>query len=345
MQVPPRISVVVPLYNGRNTINRCLNSILRQTFEEFEAIVVDDGSTDGGGDLAAGTTDARVRVVRQTNRGVSAARNRGVREARAPLVAFLDADDEWDPGFLEAVAEMARQYLSAGAYVTGIRAALDGAPFEERMLVPPGGHETGLVENYLATAQEAEVVSSSNTAVPKRLLEEVGGFPEGERLGEDLDLWARIGVRHPVACSRRVLATRHGDRGERYLTRLGWDAPYPPAVRTLRAMLASDAVGPEKRDGVFTYIDFKTLEWVHGLLEVGNRARARQALCEERFFGWRARLEAGLLRAASAVLPAGAVLALRRKPYGLLLRLRRLFAGPRRVVRGRYAIRRLLPPP
>lgn len=335
--------MVVPLYNGSPTIRRCLDSVLRQTWADFEVVVVDDGSTDGGGAVACQTGDARVRVAGQPNRGVAAARNRGIAEARAPLIAFLDADDEWEPGFLAAVVELAELYPLAGAYVTGMRSLLDGVPFLEVTLAPPGA-ETGTVDNYLATTDEGEVVSSSNTAVPKRVLDQVGGFPEGEWQGEDLDLWARIGVRYPIACTRRVLALRHADQGQRYISRAGWNAPFPPPVRTLRAMMAAGNVPPAKQSEVAGYIDSKILEWVYVLLEVGNRAKARQVLREERLSGRRARLEALLLRTALTALPARAVLALRRKPYGLLLRLRRLFAGPQRVVTGRYVTRRWLPP-
>src|ERR1700680_3290107 len=102
---PPRpsVSVVVPLYNKARYIARSLDSIARQTFQDFEVLVIDDGSTDGGGAIAAATGDCRLRVVAQQNRGVGAARNRGITEGTGNLVAFLDADDTWEPAFLEAI--------------------------------------------------------------------------------------------------------------------------------------------------------------------------------------------------------------------------------------------------
>ena len=98
-----KCSVVIPLYNHSDTIQRCVDSVLGQGFEDFELIVVDDGSTDGGGDLVSGMQDSRVHLVMQENGGVSSARNRGIAEARGTIVAFLDADDEWNPDYLETI--------------------------------------------------------------------------------------------------------------------------------------------------------------------------------------------------------------------------------------------------
>src|SRR5690349_15003647 len=99
----PSVSVIVPLFNKRAYIRRCLESIQRQTIRNFEVIIVDDGSSDGSGEIAAAWPDSRFHSVRQANGGPGAARNRGIEEARAGLIAFLDADDEWDDGFLEAI--------------------------------------------------------------------------------------------------------------------------------------------------------------------------------------------------------------------------------------------------
>ena len=95
------VSVIIPLYNKAPFLRRALDSVRAQTYGDFEAILVDDCSTDGGGDLAAVYPDRRFRTISQKNAGPGAARNRGIAEARGQLLAFLDADDEWMPGFLE----------------------------------------------------------------------------------------------------------------------------------------------------------------------------------------------------------------------------------------------------
>ncbi|NLB79493.1 MAG: glycosyltransferase family 2 protein, partial [Clostridiaceae bacterium] len=114
----PKVSVVIPLYNKAPYIMRSLRSVLAQSYQNFEIVVVDDGSTDGGGDIVLSVGDPCIRLIRQENGGVSAARNRGIQEAKADLIAFLDADDEWKPSFLELILDMYSNYPDAGLYGT-----------------------------------------------------------------------------------------------------------------------------------------------------------------------------------------------------------------------------------
>ena len=95
------ISVVIPLYNKEKQVAHTLQSVLRQTFQDFEIVIVDDGSTDHSVEEVEKVRDTRIRLVHQQNAGVSAARNRGISEAKYDLIAFLDADDEWKPEYLE----------------------------------------------------------------------------------------------------------------------------------------------------------------------------------------------------------------------------------------------------
>ena len=92
----PKISVVIPMYNRQELIGRAIASVLRQTCQDFEIIVVDDGSKDNSCKVVKGIVDSRIHLICQEKKDVSAARNRGIDEAKADLIAFLDSDDEWD---------------------------------------------------------------------------------------------------------------------------------------------------------------------------------------------------------------------------------------------------------
>ena len=100
------ISIVIPLYNKAHTIVHTLNAVFKQEYQDFEVIIVDDGSTDNGvGIIQQHFHDNRIRIFHQENQGVSVARNRGVEEARCEYVALLDGDDEWHPDYLKIMTK------------------------------------------------------------------------------------------------------------------------------------------------------------------------------------------------------------------------------------------------
>lgn len=204
-----RVSVVIPLYNKARHIRRAVDSVLAQGHDAFELIVVDDGSTDGGGDLVHEYTDPRVRLVSQVNAGVSAARNRGLSEAREELVAFLDADDEWHPEFLEKVLGLRARYPHAGIYATGYRYSLGGVLRSPTYLGIRESGPGGLLDDYFFSATGPPPVSSSAVMIPKEILAQVGGFPVGIARGEDLATWIKIALRHRVAWSPFPAALYH----------------------------------------------------------------------------------------------------------------------------------------
>jgi glycosyltransferase involved in cell wall biosynthesis len=113
------IGVVIPLYNKKEYISRAIDSVLNQTISDFEIIVVDDGSTDQSAEVVSTYNDHRVRLVRQENAGPGAARNRGIEEVHADYLAFLDADDEWLPNYLERSYEILKQNPDCDICISG----------------------------------------------------------------------------------------------------------------------------------------------------------------------------------------------------------------------------------
>lgn len=203
------ISVVIPLYNKAGQVAQTLRSVLGQTFGRFEVVIVDDGSTDGSADEARSVHDERIRLVSQQNAGVSAARNRGVAEARYDLIAFLDADDEWKPDYLETQYNLYCKYPECSIFACNYEFRnADGRVTPTILRKLPFAGEYGILSNYFEVACCSHPpLWTSAVMVRKQALQAVGGFPVGVRSGEDLLTWARLAVKGQIAFSRRAVVT------------------------------------------------------------------------------------------------------------------------------------------
>ena len=185
------ITVVVPAYNLGDFIEDCLLSVVAQRFTVFECIVVDDGSTDDTAARAALIADPRIRIVRQDNAGVSAARNRGLAEARGEFVMFLDGDDRLHPEALGRLLQGLRANpASVASFGTLRKILVDGTPYPGEKPLALATYPTGdvlepmLRENFLANGGHVLV----RTAAARAL----GGFDTGLRLSEDWQFWCRL---------------------------------------------------------------------------------------------------------------------------------------------------------
>lgn len=208
----PLISVVIPLYNKEPHIKRAIDSVLSQKVQNFEIVVIDDGSTDKGVEIVKGFTDPRIRLIQQENAGVSAARNRGIEEAKADLIAFLDADDEWTPIFIETVLQLRKKYPKAGAYATSYMNYYKCKYVKPRCKAIPASPWEGEIEDYFESIVKGHPpFCASCICIPKFVMLDVGGFPEGIWLGEDSDMWARIALNYTIAFSWDVGATYYLD--------------------------------------------------------------------------------------------------------------------------------------
>ena len=196
-----KVSVVIPLYNKARHIARAVESVRGQTWQDFEIIVVDDGSTDGSSDTVRRIADARLRLITQPNGGECAARNRGIAETACDAVAFLDADDEWLPTFLETVVALRQRFPDCGMYATAYSLCRDGAVIRPEFHGCPTAPAGGVVDDYYKSAVATPPVTSSSVMITKQALQAVGGFPVGVKRGGDLATWARIALRHRIAWS------------------------------------------------------------------------------------------------------------------------------------------------
>jgi glycosyltransferase involved in cell wall biosynthesis len=199
----PLVSVVIPAYNRAATIRAAIESVLRQTWQDFELVVVDDGSTDGTLAAAAAVADPRLRVVASPhNAGAAAARNRGVAEARGPWIAFQDSDDEWLPEKLEKqMARLAGRDDRVGCYCGLLTVgALHPRPGERTRLryVPDPATET-VEGDILAPLLEQNMVSTQTLVVRRDVFLEIGRFDETMGAIEDWDFGIRLAARGPIA--------------------------------------------------------------------------------------------------------------------------------------------------
>jgi glycosyltransferase involved in cell wall biosynthesis len=197
------VSVVVPTYNRAGVLGRALDSVFSQTRQPEQVIVVDDGSTDGTSEVIKRDYPL-VTWLRQTNAGVSAARNRGIAEASSEWIAFLDSDDEWQPGKLERQLDALRQHPSFHICHTNEIWIRNGKRVNEgKRHAKSGGW---IFQRCLPLC----VISPSSVIVRRALLEELGGFDESLPVCEDYDMWLRICSRHPVLFLEEPLVVKHG---------------------------------------------------------------------------------------------------------------------------------------
>ena len=209
-----KFSVIIPLYNKAPYIRKALESVLAQTYTDYELIIVDDGSTDGSAEIAEAflqTPASRLsplafRLIRQANSGVSAARNNGVAQAHGDYIAFLDADDWWEPTYLERMAQLIEDYPDAGLYACNYVYYKPGKTHVALNI--PTGYINYPKAYYKSNAMP---VWTGAAMIPRKVFDELGGFPLGIKLGEDFLLWSKIALQYPVAFLNEPLAWYNND--------------------------------------------------------------------------------------------------------------------------------------
>lgn len=217
-----KFSIIVPLYNKAPYVRKALESIISQTFSGWECVIVDDGSTDGSLDVVRDfvrndgmsrlrlnepltLNDGRLTILSQLNAGVAAARNNGVAKSHGEYVCFLDADDWWEPNYLEEMDKLIKEYPDAGLYATNYVYYKPGKTHVALKL------ERGYINYPEAYLQGPMPIWTGATCMPRKIFDEMGGFPVGIKLGEDFLLWAKTALHYPVAFCEKSLAYYNND--------------------------------------------------------------------------------------------------------------------------------------
>lgn len=244
----PTLSVIIPLYNKEREIGDTLRSVLAQTLQPAEIVVVDDGSTDDSAAIVReiAATNPLVRLVAQANTGECAARNRAIAETTGEYIALLDADDEWRPRFLEEIAAMIREFPDCGLYCTAFDIVSHEGEFPADC-----PSQRGIVENFFRDSAHRYIAIPSASCIPRRVFDDVGGFPEGMKIAGDLYMWVKIARRYRVCFSperlcrySRVASNRSASSYTPERTVYSFETLYDPtAPEEEREFMARAALG------------------------------------------------------------------------------------------------------
>lgn len=224
-----KFTVVIPLYNKAPYVAKAINSVLSQTFLDYELVIIDDGSTDDSYTVAAKSIVGKCDcfIYRQANAGVSMARNNAVSLSRGDYLCFLDADDWWAPNFLEEMSGMIDAYPEAGIYGVGYTIV---NKTRNRTRIAPIGVEQEFEKGYIDYCRVyaktlAMPLWTGAVCIPRPIFDEMQGFPKGIKLGEDFLLWIKIALKYKVAFLNKPLAFYNQDVEEvnRGVIRKGYD--------------------------------------------------------------------------------------------------------------------------
>lgn len=246
-------SIIIPLYNKENHIERAVKSVLKQELKIFELIIVNDGSTDNSLKVAKELTakDRRVTVIDQVNSGVSIARNVGVAKANGKFVCFLDADDEWESSVLTEFNLLVQKCPNKSLYSCRYREIT-----QSHVLHDNNKSIVNMDSNFSKLMCEIpNLICSSSVCIKKEKFMQVKGFPEGVAIGEDIYLWFILAGNENYLPSNKCLVSVHKDSDNRSIGSLRNNIPH-----ILKKYYIDDEFSDTKDDGWFKkYITTKAI--------------------------------------------------------------------------------------
>lgn len=227
-----KLSVVIPLYNKAQSIIHTLDSVLAQSYTDYEVVIVNDGSSDlsqsvveeyikflNGDKLKSFSLEnGKIKLINQPNGGVSSARNRGIQEAQGEYVLFLDADDLWDEDYLAEQVRMISDFPEAMMWGTNFAEVTNGNQLVRELATGLPNNYRGYVNNYFELpGRVSDLFHSSAVAIRKEVFETIGYFDERIKIAEDIDMWWRIIAVYPVAFYDKYMVYYQQDAENRAL--------------------------------------------------------------------------------------------------------------------------------
>jgi glycosyltransferase involved in cell wall biosynthesis len=271
----PFVSVVIPLYNKADFILKTLWAAASQIDVEFEIIIVDDGSTDGGARLVELSGGPRLRLIRQANAGVSAARNRGITAAEGKWIALLDADDMWSPNHLACLLNAVEDSPAIAAFSNVRLQSRAGRPLVN------GKVAEQTIDDYFsfALSNGGYPMSTSSILVLKDELLAAGLFAVGIPTGEDIDMWCRLACQGPFVYNAKLSATYNDAHSPTRRTIGGArEVARPLFAQRFPNMIREGRVPPALVESGRRYANFLFLEYARQLLDCDQFLEARAVL-------------------------------------------------------------------
>ncbi|QZY86425.1 glycosyltransferase family 2 protein [Exiguobacterium acetylicum] len=274
-----KFSVIIPLYNKRNHIKETISSVIQQSFEDFELIIVDDGSTDDGLELVNTFSDNRIKIFEQKNSGVSVARNLGINKSSGEFICFLDADDLWNHDYLHEINKLTMMFNESDIFVTAYKVDLPN----NKVNYSKGNLESNKygISNYWSEINNKyEFVWTSATTVRKRALKESGLFKPGENIGQDLHFFSKLArINSRVAFTEKVCVTynRMAENNARTRIKLAYAPAY---MEVLKEEINNSSRSKKELSNIKSKFDFKMIAYIYTMCLSGDRLKAREIIKE-----------------------------------------------------------------
>lgn len=262
-----KISVIIPTFNRAHLVGRAISSVLFQTFENYEILVVDDGSTDSTGKVVEQFGSRIKYIPLESNRGVSAARNAGIRESSSSYIAFLDSDDYWLPEKLSSQMRFFRhnpEILICQTEELWIRRGRRVNP--GKIHRKPSGH-------IFSPSLKMCLVSPSAVMMNRSLLDEAGLFDESLPACEDYDLWLRIASRYPIPLIEKPLVMKTGGHADQLSRRFAGMDRF--RIRSLANLLYGNSLTSGQKQETLAELKKKCQIYAKGCLKRGRKKEGR----------------------------------------------------------------------
>lgn len=255
----PLVSIIIPTFNRAKVVGRAVESVLKQSFKNFECVVVDDGSTDETDDVLS-TFANKINVIKTENRGVSAARNRGADSAKGKYIAFLDSDDEWKK---EKLAKQYRFMAESGCKIS----QTDEVWIRKGKFVNKSNKYKRASGNIFYNCLEVCAVTPSSVMMERELFFEYGGFDETFPVCEDYDLWLRMSLRERFGLVDEPLIIKYGGESDQLSNSACLDKY---RIMSIFNVLHNDNLDEKQKMALKEVLEKKVKIYSSGALKRGN---------------------------------------------------------------------------